>query len=166
MSPSLLTLLETAKLRGVYPPTTTGPARAGATGREVMRKIKLKNALLGLGLAAAALAALIAAPSVQAESDLDFTVANATGYGIKALYVGPSTSKEWDDNLLTEVLENGETVDITFSPKAEKIKKWDLRVDWVDDDEAVEWHGFDLASISKITLKYDRESGKSTAVTE
>lgn len=114
----------------------------------------------------ALLAVALGATAAQAESDLDFTLVNKTGYGIKEVYIGPTTSKDWGENLLEEPLENNESIEITFHPKAAKIQKWDLMVVWVDDDEDVYWRGYKLSEINRITLKYNRETGQTTAVTE
>ena len=123
-----------------------------------MTKRLFTAALLALGLA-------LVTPSSFAASDLDFTIANKTGYGIKELYVAPSASDQWEENLLEEVLENGEEVEITFDAKAHKAKKWDIMITFVD-DERVYWKGYKLEEISKMTLKYNRKSGETTAVTE
>lgn len=102
----------------------------------------------------------------RAESQLDFTLVNATGYGIKAIYIAPSASKNWEENVIDEVLETGESIAIEFSPKT-KATKFDLMVSWEDEDDPdVYWTGYDLSEISKITLKYDRKTNKTTAATE
>jgi hypothetical protein len=123
-----------------------------------------KGSLLALALALVAV--LVATPRAKAESELDFTIVNSTGYGIKELYVGPTKSDSWGENLLDETLENGESVKIEFHPEAEDIAKWDIMIAWVDEGENVYWRGYKLAEISKITLKYNRKTGETTAVTE
>jgi hypothetical protein len=40
----------------------------------------------------------------RAESALDFKLVNKTGYGIKAIHIAPSASKQWGDNIITESL--------------------------------------------------------------
>lgn len=122
----------------------------------------LKKLILGL----AAAAALTTSAPARAESELDFTLVNKTGYGIKAIYIGPSSSKEWGENIIEEVLADGESVEIEFSPKA-KAKTWDLMITWEEDGFPDEyWTGARLAEISKITLKYDRKTDTTSAVTE
>lgn len=104
----------------------------------------------------------------RAESQLDFTLVNKTGYDIKTIYIAPSSQEEWDDSdkvSLPGVLKDGASVDLVFHPKA-TAEKWDLRIVWVDGGDAVEWHGFDLTEISKITLFYDEKTEKTTAETE
>ena len=104
----------------------------------------------------------------RAESQLDFTLVNKTGYDIKEIYIAPSSQEEWsaDDKVaLPGVLKDGAGVDLTFHPKA-TADKWDLRITWADGGDAVEWHEFNLTEISKITLFYDEKTEKTTAETE
>ncbi len=106
--------------------------------------------------------------SASAENELDFTLVNKTGWAIKEIYIAPSTQDEWeptDKNVLPRSLKDEETVDITFNPEA-SAPKWDLKIVWVDGGEAVEWLGFNLSEISKITLFYDEKTDKTTAETE
>lgn len=122
---------------------------------------KLLLAAAGLALVA------VSAPRARAESALDFTLVNKTGYAITAIYIGPSSSEDWGENILDDMLDNGGSATITFHPKAGKIAKWDLRVSWEDEDDPdVFWTGFQLANINKITLKYDRKTNTTSAVTE
>jgi hypothetical protein len=107
------------------------------------------------------------AQQAQAESALDFKLVNKTGYGIKAIHIGPSSQKDWGENILSESLGDGEAVDIEFQPKAANIAKWDLLVSWDDpEDPDVYWIGYKLAEITTITLKYDATSNKTSAVVE
>jgi hypothetical protein len=104
----------------------------------------------------------------RAESQLDFTLVNKTGYDIKEIYIAPSSQEEWTDAdkvTLPGILKDEAAVDIVFHPKA-TADKWDLRIVWVDGGDAVEWHNFDLTEISKITLFYDEKTEKTTAETE
>jgi len=106
--------------------------------------------------------------SAAAESELDFTLVNKTGWAIKEIYIAPSTQEEWeptDKNVLPRSLKDEESVDISFHPKT-SAPKWDLKIIWVDGGDAVEWIGFDLTEISKITLFYDEKTDKTTAETE
>jgi hypothetical protein len=122
-----------------------------------------KMILAAAGLALAASTATVA----RAESALDFKLVNKTGYGIKAIHIAPSSSKQWGDNIIDESLADGETVDITFQPKAANIAKWDLLVSWDDStDPDVYWTGYTLSEINSITLKYDHKSNQTSAVVE
>jgi hypothetical protein len=99
--------------------------------------------------------------------ELDFTLANETGYGIKKVYIGPSNNPEWTEDM--EVLHGrafrtGAEIDITFKPKT-STPKWDLRVEWAppyEKDAAVNWYGIDLTKVEKITLLYDEKTGKTS----
>jgi hypothetical protein len=124
-----------------------------------MTKRLFTAGLLSLGL-------MLATSGSFAASDLDFTIANKTGYGIKELHVAPSASTNWEENLLDEVLEHNEEIEITFDPKAHKATKWDIMITFVDDNERVYWKGCKLEEISRITLKYNRKTGETSALTE
>lgn len=122
---------------------------------------KLFLALLCLGFT------LPVAQQAQADSALDFKLVNKTGYGIKAIHIGPSSQKDWGENILSESLGDGEAVDIEFQPKAANIAKWDLLVSWDDpEDPDVYWIGYKLSEITTITLKYDAATNKTSAVVE
>lgn len=43
---------------------------------------------------------------------LDFTLVNQTGYQISGIYLSPSNEDDWGENILTEILGDGEAVDI------------------------------------------------------
>jgi len=121
---------------------------------------------LSFGLLALFVAAISLPTPAHADNDkLDFTLVNKTGYGIKGIYIAPSASTDWGDNVIEKALENGDSLDITFSPKA-KAEHWDMRIVWVDPDDDVIWKKLDLTSISEITLHYDRKTGDTTAETK
>lgn len=105
------------------------------------------------------------ATSAQAELNLDFELVNKTGYGIKEIYIAPSASDNWEENILKSELENGETLEVSFSPEANS-KKWDLKIVWSDGDTPVVWSGYDLTEISKLTLFYNADTEKTTAKAE
>jgi hypothetical protein len=103
-----------------------------------------------------------------AELNLDFTIVNKTGYDIAALYIGPSSNKEWTDDM--EVLHgrtfsHGSALDITFSPKA-RAQRWDIMVEWSEDYENEEWLDLKLTEISKVTLTYNRKTNETYATVE
>lgn len=125
-------------------------------------KSLVRNGLLALALI------LGVTEAAQAGSELDFTLVNETGYGIKELYIAPSSQEEWSDEdkvALPHSIKDESSVDITFNPK-NTADKWDLKIIWVDGGDAVEWQGFDLTKISKITLHYNEKTEKTTAETE
>ena len=109
---------------------------------------------------AAVFAAVLAfaAPAFAQEAKQDFKLINATGYELKALYVSPSKSDEWGDDILgQDVLSDGQAVNVHFSPKVHTCK-WDLRVTYTDDNSNAVWSDIDLCTVEKITIHYDRNN--------
>ncbi len=101
-------------------------------------------------------------------AELDFDLVNKTGYDIKAVFVGPTSTKDWSDDM--EVLHgknfgDGATLALKFHPKA-TAEKWDVKVEWADGSGTVEWLDLNLTKIEKVTLKYDKGTDKTTAVIE
>lgn len=107
------------------------------------------------------LLASVGAPAMAGEQD--FTLRNRTGVEIHELYVAPSKSNEWEEDILgRDTLPDDEDVDISFSRK-ETAKNWDLMV--VDGDgNSVEWHKLNLKEISRVTLYL--KNGEAYAETE
>lgn len=92
--------------------------------------------------------------------DLDFTVHNETGVVIHKLFITPHSSDKWDENVLGDkLLKDGESFEITFSPK-ETAEKWDIRVEDADGNP-IEWENLKLSEITDVTLHY--KNGKATA---
>ena len=92
-----------------------------------------------------------AAPAGSPAGDLGFGLANYTGSTLRAVYLSPSDSAGWEENVLGEdELKDGNTFDIRFSPE-ERAVLWDMRVEAVDGHYA-EWKGLDLRGVSRITL--------------
>ena len=91
--------------------------------------------------------------SYAAEGDLDFTLHNATGKILDQVYIGPTTSEEWGDDVMgKDVVGDGENVLIKFHPKA-TAKHWDLKIVF-DDGKATVWTNFDLTTIDDITISF------------
>ena len=101
--------------------------------------------------------------SAKAQLDLDFTLVNKTGYDIKEVYVGPTTVEEWGDNILKDVLKDGQGLELKFHEKA-TAEKWDIKVIYTDGETAW-WKGYKLTEINKINLFWSKDKG-STATTE
>ncbi|MDP3718744.1 MAG: hypothetical protein Q8T13_13350 [Acidobacteriota bacterium] len=115
----------------------------------------MKSLTLALALLAGSLAPILA------QSKLDFTLKNDTGVIIAEVYVAPSTSDDWEEDIMgKDVLGNGESVDITFS-RTEKTCDWDLKIVDEDDNE-IEWTELNLCTASHITLQY--KGKKATAI--
>jgi hypothetical protein len=101
-----------------------------------------------------------------AQAKQDFTLANATGYVISHVYVSPSKEDAWGDDILgRDTLDEDTEVPIHFARK-ERTCHWDLRVTYEDDGSNVIWRDVDLCQISKITIKYNRKTDTTSAVSE
>ncbi len=111
---------------------------------------------------AAAATLLIVSGSALAQSKQDFRLTNKTGYTIDKVYVAPSKSNDWEEDILGRgTLANGEWVDITF-PKKNQVCSYDLKVVY-DDNTPVEWYNFDLCEVSKISIFYSKSEDKTWA---
>ena len=108
------------------------------------------------------IAILATSSSASAQNKkLDFELVNQTGLTISEVYVSPSASDDWEEDVLgRDVLPNGQSVNIEFA-RSETTCSWDLKI--VDaEEDAVQWAKLDLCSANQITLKY--ESKRPTAV--
>ncbi len=104
--------------------------------------------------------AVLLTPSVSAQGKQDFVLNNATGVVIHELYVSPHNSNDWEEDILgQDVLVNGESLEINFSPRT-KPKLWDLRI--VDKDgEDIIWENLNLLEIAEVTIYF--KNGKAWA---
>lgn len=101
--------------------------------------------------------------SANAQAKQNFLLVNATGYVISHVYVAPSKEESWGDDILGKsTMADDEEVPIKFSRK-ETTCEWDLKVTYEDDNSSVVWHGFDLCKVSKITIKYNRNTDTTSA---
>lgn len=120
-----------------------------------------------LGTAIAVSAALwLAAPAAAsaAEARQDFTLVNATGYDVKAVYVSPARSNDWEEDVLgDDTLDDGTSVNIHFAAKT-KTCRWDLKVVYAIDDTDAVWQNIDLCKVAKITIYYNKKNDKTRAV--
>jgi len=84
----------------------------------------------------------------------DFTLINQTGRDIINLYVTPSKSYYWNDDILgIDVLQNGESTHIVFD-RSEPDRYWDMMATFSDGNDYI-WQAIDLFSVSEITLRFD-----------
>lgn len=105
---------------------------------------------------------VLAAPAAFAQGKQDFNLVNRTGYVIEEVYVSPTHASQWGSDILGEgVLNNGASKQIRFSRSAQTCN-WDLRVVYDDKSDAV-WEGFNLCEVSKITIRYNRSTGVTSA---
>jgi hypothetical protein len=101
-----------------------------------------------------AVATLIGSSSFAAD-DRNVTVVNGTGYGIKFLGFNNPGDDEWSDNEISSVLVDGGSVYVKFN-NADKGCKWNIKIDWADEDSGVLWRNVDLCQVDVITLKYNK----------
>jgi len=122
-----------------------------------MRSV-LRRTLLGLALA------FTSFQGVQA-ADQDFTLINRTGYDIDQVYVSPSRSNNWGRDVMgQDVLANGAATEIVFPPGTQDCN-WDLKVVYSDQETAT-WQRLNLCNISRVTIRYNRGSGETSATVE
>lgn len=99
-------------------------------------------------------ALLVLGASFSTASEQDFILINDTGVDIHALFVTPTKSDDWGDNILgKDMLADGGTATIHFAPQVESCV-WDFAVS-DPDDTAVAWSGIDLCKAEKVTLHMD-----------
>lgn len=117
-----------------------------------MEEYAMKKNLLPVVLAA--LMVLVFACSATAAGK-NLTIINQTGVDIYQLYISPSDSEDWEEDLLEgEVFENGTELVIEFEDIGEGL--WDLLI--MDKaGNSLEWHQLDLGVISRLTLYFDGE---------
>ena|ERR1700712_4733404 len=119
--------------------------------------------LFSLSALAFAGAMTFLSPTVATAAPQDFTLTNDTGYDIAEVYIGPTSSNDWGDDVMGEdVLSNGADQDIVFPKGRGATCHWDLKVVYTDQTSA-QWLNFDLCTISSIKISYDRKTGKTWA---
>jgi hypothetical protein len=115
------------------------------------------------GLAGAILASVLADVAVAQQARQDFTLVNRTGYDLSHVYVAPTKSDDWGEDIMgQDIVPDGATVNVTFS-RAASTCRWDLKVDYADDDSSAYWTNIDLCSVSRITIRYDRRKDETSA---
>jgi len=99
-----------------------------------------------------------------ARLNLDFSLINLTGGQVTGVYLSPSASSGWEENILAgSDLKSGNTLNIRFNPN-ETAVMWDMRIEGVDGHYA-EWKNLNLGDTSQITLRLEL-SPRLTAVAE
>lgn len=96
--------------------------------------------------------AVMLAPLAAAQGKQDFTLVNKSGLAISELYVSKASTNNWEEDILgRDTLPNGESLDITFTPK-ERAAKWDVRI--VDENNKEhKYFNLNLLEISEITVR-------------
>lgn len=100
---------------------------------------------------------------VRAESALDFTLVNDTGYTIDKVFVSPSKMEQWGEDVMgpDDQVPDGKSVHIHFNRAAEKETKWDLKIEFTDGEYRY-WTGLDLSTISEVTIHYKNDHATAT----
>lgn len=81
----------------------------------------------------------------------NFTIRNNTGHVITHLYVAPTSSDNWEEDILgQDTLANGQTLDIQFE-RAETECQWDIKVDF-DDGTSLEERNVNLCQTGTIDI--------------
>ena len=121
-----------------------------------MKKLVTKTRVL----IALVLAMFVSATTFARSGDQDFVLHNATGVEIRQLFVSPTTTNAWQEDVLgVDTLPDGDSVKVTFDDR-EKTAHWDLKV--VDGKgNSIEWRDLNLIEISEVTLHY--KDGKAWA---
>src|SRR5580765_3724380 len=107
--------------------------------------------------ALAATSVWLPAQAIAQDARQNFMLVNRPGYELKELYVGPTKSDDWGDDILgQDTLDDGARVKINFSPKV-RTCKWDLKVVYSVDSSNAVWTNIDLCTVEKITIHYDKD---------
>jgi hypothetical protein len=101
--------------------------------------------------------------TAHAEARQDFDLSNKTGYEIKEVYVSPSKSDDWQEDVLgTGTMPDGTKVHIKFHRSTETCQ-WDVKVVYTDDSSSAVWQNINLCEVEKITIHYNRSSDTTSA---
>jgi hypothetical protein len=116
-----------------------------------------------LASVAAVAAFMTFAPAAASAAPQDFVLDNDTGYDLKNLYISPTTTNDWQEDVLGEdVLQNGQSVKIHFPGGRAETCEWDLKVTY-QDDTSHEWRDVNLCSVATITIHYNVGSDETSA---
>lgn len=103
---------------------------------------------------------VLVAPLASAQSVLDFTIENQTGFTFKELYISASNKDDWGKNLLSSPLKDGASKKMKANPRA-KATVYDMRAVY-SDGKAVVWKEIEPAKFARLTLKWNKETGKTS----
>lgn len=114
--------------------------------------VSFAKRLLTLSLLAVA-ALFLAAPLFAGAQD--FVIVNRTGADIYGLYISPSTSDSWEENMIEgSVLPDGNELEINFSGYDSSEAHWDIMVT-DENDDSLTWEDINLLKYGRITLHFD-----------
>ena len=96
---------------------------------------------------------IIAMTSIAFAGQQDFKLINSTGYDIHIVNVSPSSSNDWQNDILgSQILGNGQYCNVQFAPNGQQY--WDLQATF-DDGSSLSWSNIDLLSVATVTLNGD-----------
>jgi hypothetical protein len=97
-----------------------------------------------------------------AADERNITIYNATGYGIKFIGVNEPGDEDFNENELSEVLRDGQSVYVKFN-EADSGCKWNIKIDWELPGYASPLlRNVDLCGINDIRLSYDKATGNTS----
>ena len=83
----------------------------------------------------------------------DFVLVNNTGADIYTVNISPSGVNDWEEDILgRDVLENGESVTVTFGLGNTPL--WDIQAVF-ENGTSISWYEINLLEVSKVTLLGD-----------
>jgi len=104
-------------------------------------------------------ACLMAATSSFAADQRNVTFHNATGFGIKFIGVNEPGDEDFDENELSAVLKDGQSVYIKFN-EADEGCRWNIKIDWeLAGYNSPLLRDVNLCKVTDIRLLYDKASG-------
>jgi hypothetical protein len=103
------------------------------------------------------------APAAWADSVLDFTLENRTGYTLKEVYVSPSKKDNWGKQILKAPLKDGANLKLN-APGTAKTQSYDLKAVYMDGAGSPVWYDLEPSKFSRLTLKWDKAKNKTVAV--
>lgn len=104
----------------------------------------------------------LCAPALAQDEVLSVT--NRTGYTISEIYISPTGTDDWEEDLLGfDVLEDDDVLNIDFSRSADTCW-WDILVVYEVDGEQVAWPEINFCEMQgQVALYYNGSTGETTA---
>lgn len=83
----------------------------------------------------------------------DFVLVNRTGYDIYVVNISPTKTNKWEEDILgSDILENGEEVQVRFG--VGNTRYWDIQAIF-EDESSLSWYGIDLLETYRVILRPD-----------
>lgn len=122
------------------------------------------RAFLTTSLALAAIAVpQFVTPVAAQQARQNFTLVNRTGYVLSEVYVSPTKSDDWQEDVLgQDTLDDGQRVNIRFK-RSTTTCRWDLKVVYEVDSSTAVWSNINLCEIERITIRYNKNTDTTSA---